>query len=190
LPKPNGIGESAGNYARVDENGKWPVDPGTINEAPYTTDTSLEYSVSDLGNIELTGSSDPIPTTFPGVSAPFTVKQAVNVGSPHIIRIGTEPMTEDLGDCSKQSKRAFHALVGLFQLNKYIDFQEYDAGCQVCDPQGPTPQPTCPSVLIVQARENSFFGIHDRFLSDLHYGMECLLILVPSVPAQRKLASE
>jgi len=153
FPKPNGVGAASGTYARVDESGNLPVDPASINEASYTTQISLEYSVANWQTISVTGSTDPIPTALPGISVPLSITQAATVGAPHMIRVGTEPSQDELGSCSNQSKGAFHALVGLFQLKKTIDFRTYDKGCWACDPQGASPKP-CPSIQVVQDLKN------------------------------------
>jgi len=133
--------------SRVDENGNFPVDPTTIQEKNYTAEVSLEYAIVNLNNVQLSGQPDPIPIGVGSIATKLPlppVTASIKMGSVPLIRIGTEPSADDLGTCSTQSKMAFHELVRLLNLKKTIDFPVYTAGCQQCDPQGPSPT-TCPS---------------------------------------------
>jgi hypothetical protein len=149
LPKPNGISEGAGAYARVDENGQLPVD-SSITEVPYTTEISFDYNVpSGWKTLSVSGQTDPLPIGLPGVAVPLNINSGATVNGPRTFRVGTQPANDDLGTCSNQSKGAFHRLVGLFQLKKTIDFRNYENGCHDCDPQGLNPGP-CRSTKVVQ----------------------------------------
>jgi hypothetical protein len=117
--------------------GTWPVPSPNTTQKWYTTHMTLHYSVSDLGAIKLTGTTD--------------AKNAVNfapvVGPTGALDIGVGPLYDlQETDCHDHGKGAFKALVGLFKVHQFIDFpgtdgQYHQAKCGPSDPQKPSGPP-------------------------------------------------
>ncbi|HXN71349.1 MAG TPA: hypothetical protein VN861_02215 [Candidatus Acidoferrales bacterium] len=167
FPQPNSITEETGGISRVGTGARpWPVTPAnaaaTANmgngEFKSSLAVTLQYKVSDLTSIQLVatpGGPDPIPaqncnprpTNLPNPAGDPTgaiFPLPITLGNPGIIRVGSEPSSEDLSTCYRPSKETFQALTKLLNISAAIDYRAYDPGCQQCDPQAPSSTTICP----------------------------------------------
>jgi hypothetical protein len=177
FPQPNSITEETAGTSRVGTGATpWPVTTANAaatanmsnSEFKSSLAVTLQYKVSDLNSIQLVataGGPDPVPaqncnpqpTNPPNPTADPTAAifpQPITLGNPGVIRVGSEPTTEDLSTCYRPSKETFQALTKLLNFSAAIDYPTYDPACHVCDPQAPSSTVTCPHLSSVAQLEN------------------------------------
>ncbi len=177
FPQPNSITEETSGVSRIGTGATpWPV---TVANAAATSNSpnsefksslavTLQYMVSDLSSIQLVatpGGPDPVPAqgcnpqpTNPPNPTPdpsaAIFPQSFTLGNPGVIRVGSEPKSEDLSTCYSPSKKTFQALAKLLSFSASIDYPAYDPSCQACDPQAPSSTATCPHLTSVDQLES------------------------------------
>lgn len=133
LPRPDDYWGGVAANSRIGTS--WTEDPSerdkSWDQRPYTTKIWLHYTVSKLEGFKIGDAQ----YSFQG---------------PHHNELVVEMTPIGKGDkkCDMPSRAAFKALVGLFGLELYADFQDestsgsYSPDCWKCDPQSPK-HPTC-----------------------------------------------